>query len=100
MRAASPDGLTVDSQGFIWSARWDGWRIERYDPQGKLERSIPMPVMRPTSVMFGGPNLDVLYITSARMEFTPEELTKQPLAGDLFAMQVDVKGLPEARFAG
>ncbi len=95
-----PDGLTVDSQGFIWSARWDGWRIERYDPQGKLERSIPMPVQRPTSVMFGGPNLDVLYITSARMEFSDEELTKQPLAGDLFAMQVDVKGLPETRFAG
>ena len=95
-----PDGLTVDSQGFLWSARWDGWRIERYDPQGKLERSIPMPVQRPTSVMLGGPGLDTLYITSARMEFTPEELTRQPLAGDLFAVQVEVKGLPESRFAG
>lgn len=95
-----PDGLTVDSQGFIWSARWDGWRIERYDPQGKLERTIPMPVQRPTSVMFGGADLDVLYITSARMEFSPEELLPQPLAGDLFYLLPGVKGLPETRFAG
>ena len=99
-QSGSPDGLTVDSQGFIWSARWDGWRIERYDPQGKLVRTIPVPVQRPTSVMFGGSNLDVLYITSARMELTPQDLASQPQAGDVFCLQVDVKGMPEARFAG
>ena len=99
-QSGSPDGLTVDSQGFVWSSRWDGWRIERYDPQGKLERSIPMPVQRPTSVMFGGPDLDVLYITSARMEISAEDLIRQPLAGDVFSLQPGVKGLPEARFAG
>ena len=63
-----PDGLTVDSQGYIWSARWGGWRLDRYDPQGRLERSVRMPVEFPTSVIFGGADLDVLYVTSARVD--------------------------------
>lgn len=95
-----PDGLTVDHEGFIWSARWDGWRIERYDPQGKLERTIPMPVQRPTSVMFGGADLDTLYITSARTELSAADLADQPLAGDLFCLHPGVRGLVEPRFAG
>ncbi len=94
------DGLTVDSQGFVWSARWDGWCVERYDPDGKLERTLRLPVQRPTSVMFGGANLDELYITSARMELSEAELAQAPLSGDLFCAYVGVKGLPEPKFAG
>ncbi len=99
-RPGTPDGLTVDCEGFIWSTRWDGWCVDRYDPDGKLERTIPMPVQRPTSVMFGDANLERLYITSARTELSPSDLAAQPLAGDLFACYPGVKGLPEPRFAG
>lgn len=98
--SGTPDGLTVDSQGFIWSARWDGWRVERYDPQGRLERAIPIPVQRPTSVMFGGPGLETLYITSARTEIPAADLAAQPQAGDLFCLEPGIRGLPETRFAG
>ena len=58
-----PDGCTVDSQGFLWSAKWDGYRISRYNPEGKLDREISMPVQRPTSCIFGGENLDTLFVT-------------------------------------
>ncbi|MCZ7544463.1 MAG: SMP-30/gluconolactonase/LRE family protein [Anaerolineae bacterium] len=95
-----PDGLTVDSEGFIWSARWDGWRVVRYDPDGKVEREIPVPAQRPTSVMFGGPNLDELYITTARTGLSTTELEGQPKAGDLFRVRPGVRGLPESKFAG
>jgi L-arabinonolactonase len=95
-----PDGLTVDSEGFIWSARWDGWKIIRYDPDGKTKREVPLPVQRPTSCAFGGPDLDELYITSAQVGLSKTELTEQPLAGDLFGLKTDVKGMPEPKFLG
>ncbi len=98
--AGVPDGLTVDSEGFIWSARWDGWKVTRYDPQGKMERKVPMPVQRPTSCTFGGPGLDELYITSARVGLGEEALNEQPLAGDLFRLKTDVKGFAEPKFLG
>ena len=93
-----PDGLTVDGEGFIWSARWGGWKLTRYDPHGKVERKVPMPVQRPTSCTFGGPELDELYITSARVGLTDGELKEQPLAGDLFRLKTDVKGMVEPKF--
>ncbi len=95
-----PDGLTVDADGFIWSAVWDGWRIVRYDPDGKVEREIKMPVQRPTSCMFGGANLDELYFTSSRAGFSEQELQSQPLAGGLFRLKTDVKGILETAFGG
>ena len=95
-----PDGLTVDSQGFIWSARWNGWKVTRYDPAGRLEREIKVPTACPSSVMFGGSNLKDLYITSAWKELSPEERNVQPLAGNLFRISVEVQGLPEFKFAG
>ncbi len=96
----SPDGLTVDTEGFIWSARWDGWKIARFDPDGKLEREIPIPAARVTSCVFGGPDLTELYITSARTGFSDEQLKEQPLAGGVFRLQTDVKGIAEPKFAG
>jgi sugar lactone lactonase YvrE len=98
--AGLPDGLTVDSEGFIWSAWWGGWRITRHDPDGKQERGIEMPVECPTSCTFGGPNLDELYITSACAALGKAEKHRQPLAGDLFRLKTEVTGLTSFQFAG
>ena len=99
-RRGLPDGLTVDSEGFVWSARWDGACVERYDPDGRLERTLTLPATFPTSVAFGGDHLDVLYITSARTEIPAEKRLLHPLDGDLFRVQLDIRGLPEPEFAG
>ena len=95
-----PDGLTVDSEGFIWSAQWDGWRVTRYDPDGKVERVINMPVQRPTSCTFGGEDLSRLYITSAWTGLAEADRREQPLAGDLFLIQTEFTGQPENLFRG
>jgi L-arabinonolactonase len=95
-----PDGLTVDAQGFIWTAFWGGWCLNRYDPQGKLERTIQLPVECPTSVAFGGPDLEDLYITSACMEIPLAERANRPQDGNLFCIRGLAKGLPEPLFAG
>ena len=95
-----PDGLTVDSEGFIWSAQWDGWRVNRYDPDGTIERVINMPVQRPTSCTFGGENLDQLYITSAWTGLHEIDRREQPMAGDLFCVQTEIKGQPASDFLG
>jgi sugar lactone lactonase YvrE len=95
-----PDGLTVDTEGCVWSARWDGWKIVRYDPDGDVMAEFPVPVQRPTSVMFGGPALDTLYITTARNTLSAAQLADQPLAGDLFCLRAGARGLPEPAFAG
>lgn len=95
-----PDGLTVDSEGYIWSAQWGGSRIYRYTPDGRPDREVVMPVEYPTSCMFGGPNLTTLYITSARRPLSEERRLANPLTGAVFQIELSVKGLPEARFAG
>lgn len=95
-----PDGCTVDSEGFIWSARVRGGRIDRYDPAGKIERSIVMPVSRPTSLVFGGPSMETLFVTTSTLTLTTEDLTKQPYAGAIFAIETGIKGHLEHAFAG
>lgn len=99
-RPGVPDGLTVDQEGFIWSARWDGACIERYDQTGRLERTITVPAQFPTSVAFGGDDLRDLYITSARVELNAEKRQVPSMDGDLFRVRLDVGGLPEPYFAG
>lgn len=99
-QAGVPDGMTVDSDGYIWSARWGGWRVNRYDPDGNLESTVEMPVEFPTSVMFGGKDLDLVYVTSASVMVPPEERDNVPLAGNLFSFEPGVKGLEEAFFNG
>jgi sugar lactone lactonase YvrE len=94
-----PDGMTVDAEGFLWSARYAGGGIARIDPDGKVERFVRLPVSQPSSVMFGGRDLDVLYVTTSRQKLSDEALAKEPLAGALLAVRVDVKGLPERSFA-
>ena len=95
-----PDGLAVDSEGCIWSARWGGWKVVRYDAQGQVICVIEMPVAYPTSCAFGGPDLNELFITSAWTAHTPAQRRKNPRAGDLFRVKVDTTGLPEPFFAG
>ncbi len=95
-----PDGLTVDSQGYAWVAFYDGWKVVRYKPDGSEDLRIELPVARPTCPAFGGAQLDELYITTAIDGLPPEELEKQPQAGDLFMLKPGVKGLPEPHFAG
>jgi len=81
-----PDGLTVDADGYVWSAKWDGWRIVRYAPDGAIDRVLPMPVQRPSCVAFGGPDLDRLYITSARVHLSEHALAAGPLAGTVLVL--------------
>jgi sugar lactone lactonase YvrE len=95
-----PDGMTVDAEGFVWSAQFDRWCIHRYAPDGRLDRTVRLPVQRPTTCMFGGPDLATLYVTSARMDLADDALAAQPHAGGVFALDVGVSGLPEPRFAG
>jgi sugar lactone lactonase YvrE len=95
-----PDGLTVDAEGGVWSAKWDGWRLVRYAPDGSVDRVVPMPVQRPTSVAFGGPDLGTLYVTSARIGLDGAALRQAPLSGGLFALDPGVRGLPEPEYAG
>jgi L-arabinonolactonase len=89
---AVADGLTVDSEGCLWIAFWDGWRVERRAPDGSLLTKIDLPVQRPTSCIFGGPDLTDLYVTSAGVDCDP---TEQPQAGDVFRLRTDSIGLPE-----
>ena len=95
-----PDGLTVDNQGFVWAAHWGGWRVARYDPAGKLEREVRLPTELVTCMGFGGENLDELYITTAWYELSDPQRKDQPLAGDLFRIQTDIKGIAEPAFDG
>lgn len=94
----SPDGMTFDSAGGVWIAQWGGGRVCRYLPDGSLDAVVSVPVAQPSSCAFGGPNFTTLYITSAREDLTPDQLAAQPLAGALFAVELDIPGLPPAHF--
>ncbi len=89
-----PDGLCVDAEGGIWCAIWDGWRVNRYTAEGRLDFVLDLPVPRPTSVAFGGPDLATLYITSARTRLPASTLAEAPLSGGIFACTPGPKGLP------
>ena len=93
--AGGPDGLTVDSEGFVWSAQFDRAAIHRYSPDGSLVAKIALPVRRPTSVEFGGEGLKTLFITSASMEMSPQDLEAYPMSGNLLSIDCDVSGMPE-----
>jgi len=95
------DGSTVDAEGCLWNAQVYDGKLIRYSPDGKVDRVIDMPVKKITSVMFGGPDLDVLYVTSMAKRPLPRFPGDGVLRGSLFAVyDLGVKGLPEPRFAG
>jgi sugar lactone lactonase YvrE len=95
---AFPDGSTVDAEGFLWNAEFNASRVVRYTPDGRVDRVIDVPTRRPTCCAFGGPDLDILYITTCSQQMTPAERAAEPLAGALFACQPAVRGIAEPRF--
>lgn len=95
-----PDGCTTDADGGLWVAEVGRGLIRRYTPEGRCEREILLPVTKPTSVMFGGPGLQTLYVTSMRFGLSQAQLAEQPLAGALFQIDVGFRGLAEPVFAG
>ncbi len=94
----TPDGLTIDSDGNLWVAIWDGGRVVQLSPEGEELAQIIMPVSRPTTVVFGGTDLRTLYITSASVDLTEKEKSAQPHAGALFSIQTQSEGLPSQPF--
>ncbi len=96
----TPDGMTIDGQGYLWVALWDGWSVRRYSLDGALDAIIELPVAQITSCTLGGPDLDELFITSAAEGLSVQQRERQPHAGAVFRVAVDQPGLPPHRFAG
>ncbi|QES44764.1 calcium-binding protein [Streptomyces venezuelae] len=94
--AGFPDGLTVDAEGCVWVALWDGAAVRRYTPDGRLDRTVELPVRRPTACAFGGRDLRDLYITTARTGLD----RPHPLSGSLLVVPDAGRGLPSTPFAG
>jgi len=91
-----PDGLTVDADGCVWVAMYGGAAIRRFTPAGKPDVALPVPVARPTSCAFGGPNLSELYVTTASAGLSEAARKAQPLAGRLLRLRPGPFGLPSA----
>jgi L-arabinonolactonase len=97
--AGFPDGSTVDGQGGLWNAQWLGSCAVRYDGTGRETARFTLPVSKPTCPVFGGPQLDELYVTSARLGLEADALAREPAAGGVIALSPGCRGLPETRFA-
>ncbi len=94
----SPDGLTVDATGCLWSAMWDGWCVIRFDPKGQEMQRFLLPVQRPTCCTFGNSDLSALYITTASVGLSETEIQHSFESGDLFCLPTEVQGLPAHPF--
>ena len=90
-----PDGAVVDSEGYLWNARWGGNCVVRHAPDGSIDRIIEVPVSQVSCPAFGGPDLKTLFITTAAKNLDAEALAKEEVAGGLFAIYVDIAGQPE-----
>lgn len=97
-----PDGMTIDEEGMLWIAHWGGWKVARWNPEtGKKLSQIDLPVSQVTSCTFGGENFEDLYITSASIRLSAEQLEKEPLAGSLFVVKnCGYRGMPTFEFVG
>jgi sugar lactone lactonase YvrE len=97
----APDGLTVDEQGGIWVALWGGAAVNQYGPDGSLKASVALPVQRPTSCAFGGPDGATLFVTTARSDLDEAALARQSDAGRVLAIEgLGVRGLPCLPYQG
>ena len=90
-----PDGAVVDSEGYLWNARWGGSCVVRHARDGSIDRVVEVPVSQVTCPAFGGPDLKTMFITTAAKNLSPEQRAAEKVAGGLFAVEVDVPGLPE-----
>ena len=89
-----PDGSEVDAAGYLWNAQWGGGQVVRYCPDGKVDLTLKLPVTNPTSIAFGGPDLDWLIITSAKNLLSAEQIDIEQFAGDVFIYKLsNIKGL-------
>ncbi len=96
-----PDGMTIDREGMLWIAQWGSWAVYRYNPKtGEKLLKVEVPTAKTTSCVFGGENLDTLFITSARTGMSDDELKTQPLAGGVFTYKTQTQGWPVDEFAG
>ena len=95
-----PDGSCVDAEGAVWNAVWEGRRLVRVLPDGTVDRVVEIPTLKPTCCAFGGADLATLYVTTSRLDSTPEQLAAEPFAGSLFSFRPGVRGVPDAAFAG
>lgn len=95
----TPDGMTIDAEGGLWVALWDGSAVHRY-LNGHLDRVIGLPVSRPTSCAFGGDDMDELFVTSASDGLSAGERAAQPHAGAVFRVRPGVRGVAPAQFLG
>lgn len=99
--AGFPDGMSIDAEGKLWVAHWGGHSVIRWNPDnGRMMQKVELPVPNVTSCAFGGENLDVLYITTAREGLSAEELQEYPLSGGLFRVSPGVRGVPTNFFQG
>ncbi len=97
--AGYPDGMTIDSEGMLWIAMWNGAAVIRFDPStGKMIEKIEVPALNVTSCAFGGNNLDTLFITTAKEGVTEEQLKQYPLSGSLFSVKPGIKGVAAYAF--
>ncbi|RDE07808.1 SMP-30/gluconolactonase/LRE family protein [Pelagibacterium lacus] len=94
------DGSIVDAEGCLWNAQWGGGKLVRYSPEGRVLSEVGLPVDNPTCLAFGGPDLDILFITTAWYGLDAQQRSRQPQAGSLFAFRPGVWGLKESRYAG
>ena len=94
------DGSTIDEEGFVWNARWGGGCLVRWAPDGSIDRTVKIPSHHVTSAIFGGEELDILYVTTARYMVSEQVLREQPQSGGIFALDPGVRGIPEVPFAG
>jgi L-arabinonolactonase len=93
-----PDGSTIDADGFLWSTRWGAGQVVRFAPDGSVDRVVTLAAPQPTCPAFGGPDLGVLYVTSAAVGMSADALAAAPGSGGVFAHVPGVRGLPEERF--
>jgi sugar lactone lactonase YvrE len=91
--AGWPDGTSVDAEGCLWVALYQGWAVRRYSPQGELLEVVKLPCANVTKLALGGKHLTTAFVTTARKGLTPTQIGAQPLAGGLFAFDADVPGL-------
>ncbi len=93
-----PDGATVDAADHYWSAKWGAAKLVRYNPDGEIVYQLPVEAPHISCVAFGGPEMDTLYVTSAKQELSAEQLKTAPNSGHLFIYQTDIKGIEQTKF--